>query len=273
MLDRALRKLRDGLISISYPASCHICSRVIESIEDGVACSPCWDDDTVTTLLKCNANTCSKCGAPMYSGTRLSLNTGADSSVGSPLPSSELRYCGSCTTAPFAFARSCGAYGGALEASILFLKRYPHICTRLRRILSETCFRYREGLAADIVMPIPLHRIRERRRGFNQAKIIAKAVSKELGLLLDDRTLVRTKHTEQHRAGMDAIDRQRSVESAFEVLRPRRIEGGSVLLVDDLYTTGSTMISAAAELMRAGASQVNVLTIARVIPRASRLER
>ena len=266
MLDRALRKLRDGFISIAYPTSCHICSRQIESIEDGVACSPCWNDETITRLLKGDSSTCSKCGGPASPGTRLAPSSDADSEPGSSGQCS----CGSCTAAPFTFARSCGAYGGALEASILFLKSNPHICTRLRRLLRETGFRYREELAADVVVPVPLHRLRERGRGFNQAKIIARAVSEELRLPVDDRTLVRAKHTERHRAGMDAIDRQRSVAGAFEVVRPRCIEGASVLLVDDLYTTGSTIMSAAGALMKAGASRISVLTIARVIPAASR---
>ncbi len=267
MLDRALKKLRDGFVSLAYPASCHICSRPVESLEDGVVCSPCWNDETVTTLLDGFA-ICSKCGAPLPSSTRSALSETSDSGPGSEPASYGQRYCGSCTTASFTLARSCGAYRGALEASILFLKTYPHICARLRRIVCRTAFGHRETLAADVVIPVPLHRLRERRRGFNQAKIIARSVSEELRLPLDDRTLVRVRHTERHRAGMDAVERQRSVEGAFEVVRPRRIEGASVLLVDDLYTTGSTIMSAAGALMRAGASRACVLTIARVMPGA-----
>ena len=263
MLDRALKKLRDGLVSIAYPASCQICSRPIESIDDGVVCFPCWNDETVTTLLDRFA-ICAKCGAPLSLNKTSALGKDADSDASEPANGQS--HCGSCTTAPFTLARSCGVYGGALEASILFLKTYPHICARLRRILRHTVLRHREALDAEVVIPVPLHRLRERRRGFNQAKIIARSVSEELGLHLEDRTLVRTRHTDRHRAGMDAIDRRRSVEGAFDVVRPRRIEGAAVLLVDDLYTTGSTMMSAAGALLRAGASRASVLTVARVVP-------
>ena len=269
MLDRALKKLRDGLVSLGYPANCRLCSRPVESIDDGVVCSPCWDDETVTTLLY-RLNICAKCGAPMSASTPSALTKGFDCNHGSEPASYGQRHCGSCTAAPFTLARSCGVYAGALEASILFLKTHPHICARLRRILRQTVCRYREALSAEVVIPVPLHRLRERRRGFNQAAIIARTVSEGLGLLVDDVTLVRTKHTERHRAGMDAIDRWRSVEGAFEVVRPRRIEGVSVLLVDDLYTTGSTLMSAAEVLLRAGACQASVLTIARVMPAGSR---
>ena len=265
MLDRALKRLRDGLVSIAYPASCHICSRPVESIEDGVVCSPCWNDETITKLLDRFA-ICVKCGAALSSSTSPALIKDSGYEAGSERVSYGQCYCGACTAAPFTLARSCGVYGGALEASILFLKTHPHICARLGRILFQTVRRHREALTADVIIPVPLHRLRERIRGFNQAKIIARSVSEEVGLLVDDRTLIRTRHTERHRAGMDAIDRLRSVEGAFEVVRPRRIEGASVLLVDDLYTTGSTLMSAAGALLSAGACRASVLTIARVMP-------
>lgn len=112
-------------------------------------------------------------------------------------------------------------------------------------------------------MPVPLHRSRERQRGFNQAAIIATLISREFGLRLDARSLTRVKPTERHRAGMDLTDRAQSVERAFEVVSPRLVEAASVLLVDDVYTTGSTICAASNCLLEAGASQVTVLTIAR----------
>jgi len=111
---------------------------------------------------------------------------------------------------------------------------------------------------------VPLHRTRERQRGFNQAAIIAKIICREFDLPLDDRALARVKATERHRAGLDAIDRAQSVERAFKTMTPAMIEGLSVLLVDDVYTTGSTVAAATQALIEGGAQQVKVLTIARV---------
>jgi ComF family protein len=179
-------------------------------------------------------------------------------------PSRENRFCGLCASAPFAAARSCGVYSGALEASILFLKVRPHICPRLRQIILRAFFENHGTLISDRIIPLPLHKIRERQRGFNQAAIIARLISKESGLPLDNNLLKRIKATERHRAGMDAQDRNRSVERAFEVVRPASIEGRSALLVDDVYTTGSTISAACSVLISAGARQVSVLTIARV---------
>jgi ComF family protein len=150
-----------------------------------------------------------------------------------------------------------------LEASILFLKLTPHICPRLRQIICNTFSEHRAKLESDIVAPVPLHRLRQRQRGFNQSAIIARMICREFDIPFDDRALVRVKDTERHRAGLDAIDRAQSVERAFKVTTPHLLEGVSVMLVDDVYTTGSTVSAAAHSLIEAGAQKVNVLTIAR----------
>jgi len=169
-----------------------------------------------------------------------------------------------CGALPFTAARACGSYSGALEASILFLKVNPHISPRLRALIQRTFAENRDSIESEIVIPVPLHKRREQRRGFNQAAIIAGLISREFKLVCDDRSLARTRATDPHRAGMDAADRARSVERAFEVVRPRLIEGASVLLVDDVFTTGSTISAATQSLIEAGARQVSVLTVARV---------
>ena len=124
--------------------------------------------------------------------------------------------------------------------------------------------RYRTALESDLVIAAPLHRLRQRERGFNQADLIARVVSRGFEIPLDDGSLVRVRVTERHRAGLDSVDRAESVESAFEVARPRLIEGSSLLLVDDLMTTGSTISAMAKTLLESGARRVAVLTIARV---------
>ena len=253
MAHPALRSIRDGLLGIAYPQQCRICGNSVQSWDDGVACSQCWDDPEVTRIL--TAPICIKCGAPLSFMQRNIPNN--------PTPTPN-RLCGSCSAAPFAAARACGIYSGALEAAILFLKVSPHICPRLRWILLRTFFEHHSALKCDTIVPVPLHRIRERQRGFNQAAIIARIISNESGLPIDDHVLRRIKSTERHRAGMDAQDRNRSVERAFAVARAESIEGRSVLLIDDVYTTGSTISAACSSLIGGGALKVSVLTIARV---------
>ncbi len=253
MLPPALQSIRDGLLGLTYPEDCRVCGGAVESWDDGVACAECWDDPSLTRILI--GSVCAKCGAPV--GTAVAGTESLSATV-------RRRLCGSCPSVPYTAARACGAYAGALEASILFLKIAPHICPRLKAILRNTFSEHQRELRSDLVIPVPLHRLREQQRGFNQAGVIARLISQEFGLPFDDRSLMRVKPTERHRAGMDAKDRSQSVERAFEVARPRLIDGASVLLVDDVYTTGSTICAAAQSLIDAGARQVNVLTIARV---------
>ena len=252
MLQRALRNIRDGLLGLAYPEECRVCGGAVESWDDGVACAQCWDDPALTKILI--GRVCSKCGAPVAPTT---------SNAQSPFPAAG-RLCGMCSSAPFTAARACGVYSGALEASILFLKVTPHICPRLRAIIKRTFSEHHIALRSDVVMPVPLHRLRQKQRGFNQAAIVARLISREFGLRLDDRSVMRIKPTERHRAGMDADDRSQSVERAFEVTRRSFVAGASVLLVDDVYTTGSTISAVSQSLIGAGVQQVNVLTIARV---------
>ena len=244
-----LKKMRDGLMASAYPEQCHVCGRAIQSYDDGVACEDCWFDSAITGML--DAPACDKCGAAL--AARQAALSGL---------------CGMCSAFPFSAARSCGAYSGALEANILFLKSHPHICRRLREMIFRTFQNHRSALESDVVVPVPLHRARERERGFNQATLIAKIIARKFNLRLDDRSLVRARSTERHRVGLDAVDRKKSVERAFTLTRPRLVENLSVLLVDDLFTTGSTLSSASQSLLKAGARRVNALTIARVEDRS-----
>ena len=237
--------MRDGLIASAYPEQCRLCADAVESYDDGVACHNCWLDPAITELIR--GPICLKCGAPLSN------------------ESNALRLCGKCEPLPFSVARACAVYAGAIEASILFLKSQPRICRRLREIITETYSKHSADLAADIVVPVPLYRSRERERGFNQARLVAKLIARKFDLKLDDRSLARVKPTERHRAGFDAIDRSRSVERAFKVTRPDSINNASVLLIDDVFTSGSTISAAASRLVEAGASRVSVMTIARAM--------
>ncbi len=121
---------------------------------------------------------------------------------------------------------------------------------------------------ADLVAPVPLHRLRLLRRRFNQSAMLAQALCRSV----DDRRLsflpdllVRRRHTPSQ-GGLNAAQRQRNVRGAFAV-NPRKaayIQGQRVILVDDVLTTGATVSECAKVLTRAGATAVDVLTLARV---------
>ena len=171
--------------------------------------------------------------------------------------------CGRCDDDAFTVARACGSYEGALRASILELKRQPHLARRLAGLLHEV--QGREPLdTAEVIIPVPLHADRERARGFNQAAVIGRELTRLSRLPLDEHSVVRRLHTELHRAGMDAKARRKSVADAFAVRHRDLIAGKRVLLIDDVFTTGATASACAKTLIDSGAGPVFVLTIARV---------
>jgi ComF family protein len=119
---------------------------------------------------------------------------------------------------------------------------------------------------ADVLMPVPLHRYRLWQRRFNQAAYLAGRIARQSGTLLAVDVLVRTKRTRQQ-VGLTAEERRKNVRRAFSVAPEKRpvVEGKTVLLIDDVRTTGATVAACAQTLKDSGAVQVHVLTFALVL--------
>jgi ComF family protein len=243
-LTRTTRLFYDALLTLSYPQSCAICGCSVEQRRFGVACEKCWN---ATRILNGTEAICWKCGLL--------------SDEVSPIRLDEVR-CGRCEMQSFTATRAIGPYKGALRASVLDLKRQPHVAQQLETLLITAARREPLNLCARII-PVPLHPRRLRSRGFNQASILAQALSRGLRLPLDEVSLVRVSSTEKYRAGLDAKGRRDTVAGAFEVLHPRLIADENILLVDDVFTTGATVSACAEALTAAGARKVFVLTISR----------
>ncbi len=178
-----------------------------------------------------------------------------------PVISHEIR-CRRCDSQSFAAARAVGLYDGALRDSVLELKRTPSLPAHVAALLAAVAMRAPLHTITRIV-PVPLHAKRMRTRGFNQASIIAHALSKSLRLPVDETSLLRVGLSEKHRAGLDAKGRRETVAGVFEVRYPATVKNEEILLVDDVFTTGATVSSCAEVLLAAGARDVFVLTIAR----------
>ena len=115
------------------------------------------------------------------------------------------------------------------------------------------------GLAADLIAPVPLHRGRLAERGYNQSALLARA-SRESGTPLDEKLVVRHKATQQQ-ALLNATERRANVKDAFTCRGEAR--GRTIVLIDDVCTTGSTLEACAAALRAAGAAGVWAFTLAR----------
>ena len=247
LLTRASSLGYDSLLALVYPQSCAVCGASVESRALGIACEECWRQ---TYFFRGTEILCWKCGTPSRGKV--------------PEDKREQVRCRRCDDDAFTAARACGVYEGALRASVLALKREQHIGSRLKQLMVETQKQYPLSEATRIV-PVPLHPEREKARGFNQAALLARELSEATSLPLDEVSLVRTQHSNRHRAGMDWKGRRDTVANAFRVTYPALIAGERVLLIDDVFTTGATVSSCAATLLSAGASEVFVLTLARPV--------
>src|SRR5213080_1515744 len=206
----------DAALALVYPQVCAVCGRSVESRHEGVACARCWKD---SPLFTGDETLCWKCGA-------LSLAKVSEDQR------KNIR-CGRCDDDAFTAARACGLYEGALRASILELKRQPHVARRVAQLMCDV--QQREPLnQADVIIPVPLHHDRERERGFNQASVLARELARLSRLPIDEHSVVRRVHTERHRAGMDAKARRKSVANTFDVRHTDPISGKRILLVDDV---------------------------------------
>lgn len=246
-LTNLVNLVADGLLAVVYPQACAICQGSVEQRQLGIACAACWN---ATRILRGNEVLCWKCGAPSPGVV--------------PAGETETVRCRRCDSDAFNAARAGGAYEGALRASVLALKREPYLAPHVVSLLAATIQRQPLKNATRII-PVPLHPEREKQRGFNQATVIGRVLSLGSGLPLDEVSLIRTLHTERHRAGMDAANRRASVANAFAVRHSRVVAGERILLVDDVFTTGATVSACAAVLNEGGATAVYVLTIARTV--------
>jgi ComF family protein len=117
----------------------------------------------------------------------------------------------------------------------------------------------------DGLVPVPLHPARRRERGFDQAKRLAAVLSEATGIPVRERLLIRTRHT-RPQVDLKPSERRENVRGAFALRHPLPRSGVRVLLVDDVYTTGSTLEECARTLRRGGAGEVYAVTVTRAAP-------
>ena len=160
-----------------------------------------------------------------------------------------------------------GAYEGALR-ELIHLFKYGRIRTLDGRLGDLLVAALPRDERFDAVTPVPLHWVREWRRGFNQAELLARQIARRSGIPLA-RMLRRVRAT-AIQAGLSGTARRRNVGAAFRCRRRAgRLDGKRILLIDDVMTTGATAAACALALKRAGAARVALLTVARVDRRSA----
>jgi ComF family protein len=173
---------------------------------------------------------------------------------------------------PFERASAYGSYDGAIRELIHLLK-YDHVLPAakvLGRMLAEATVDLAPDFISEtpIVVPVPLHESKLRQRGFNQSELMARALVKQkpvgIDLELAPKLLVRRRATDSQ-TGLTRQQRMTNIRGAFSATFPIQISGRNILLVDDVFTTRTTVSECARVLRRAGAKKVWVVTVARVL--------
>lgn len=231
-LQRTWHEILDAL----YPPRCASCALVGH---DG------WCEKCAEQIEFVTQPVCMRCGTPL----------------------SPEEFCASCAVHPLVAeaVRAVAYYRGVVQKAVHRCKygKHPTVAPALANLLIKGWHTTLTAPlhSAEVVIPVPIHRSRERERGFNQSTLIAKSFCDSTGLTLLPDVMERTVYR-RPQVGLNADERRQNVKDAFCVVKPERIAGKSVLLIDDVWTTGSTLNEAAKALFSAGASRVFAYTVA-----------
>lgn len=236
----------NSLIDIIYPKTCLVCktklSKDMPSVDNAV-CAECWKN------IKRNLPPFCHC-----CGRRLKANN------------ITRHICPSCIKRPLHFDRafSVCVYEGVVKELIHKFKyeSKDYLGLTLSRLMTEFIKEYNLPMDfVDVIIPVPLHKIRLREREFNQAQILSNHIASEFNKRVLDSCLLRHRYTKTQ-TELEENQRLLNVKDSFSVAKKGDIKDKNVLLVDDVLTTGATSSEAAFALKNAGANVVFVLTLA-----------
>lgn len=228
-------------INLLYPRRCPVCGEIVFPEKDLIHPS------CISKLSPVKSPSCKKCGKEVIG--------------------EQSEYCFDCSRHPHAF--ECGMallnYNEAAKGSMAAIK-YKNRREYLDFYASALDYRFRKivlRLHADVLVPVPIHSSRRRKRGFNQAEELADRLSKRWNIPVDKRLLVRKKKTAPQRE-LNPAERLKNLREAFTAdLEYGKSVGipETVILIDDIYTTGSTAEACTRALMQAGVKKVYVVVI------------
>lgn len=240
----ALAQCLSAVQDVLFPATCAGCRRHVS--QPGALCAACWPK-----LRFLEKPWCAVMGTPF------------PYDMGEGFLSAEAIAC----PPPFDRVRSAVVYEGLAGRMVQALKYSDR--TDLGPWMARWMLRAGAEFLpdADLILPVPLHRLRFWTRRFNQSAELARPLAKLARIPFEPLGVERVRHT-RRQVGLKPEERQRNVRAAFRVppAMKDKIAGKRVVVVDDVYTTGATVGAVARILKRAGAAEVSVLTFARVLP-------
>ncbi|NWG02041.1 MAG: ComF family protein [Syntrophaceae bacterium] len=232
------------LFQFILPSQCPCCEEFLEEGQGGI-CPKCLSEIHWITPPFCTI-----CGIPFIS------------------EEVENHPCGACITYRnyFTMARALGTYEGILQAAIHRWKYEgkTSLTPFFGEWMAEGLKRYWTPDFFDFLIPVPLHIERLRERGFNQALLLAKEISGRTGIPYRKKMLQKKKSTPPQ-VNLSGAEREQALRGVFQATEEEELLGKSILLVDDVYTTGATVNECSKVLLKGGAKRVDVLTLAHAV--------
>jgi ComF family protein len=242
MIGKWGRDLVHGIVEMLFPSICWVCEKRLAEEEESF-CHTCK-----LALLQDGDRTCPRCAS--------SVGEFAEIAQGCP----------ECMSQRFAFdgAIRLGRYEGILRDAILKMKSATGegLAESLGSLYAEQFQEQIRQIQAQLIVPIPLHWRKRWQRGYNQCESLGEGIARKMRISLDTRVLRRVRSTAPQ-SELSPTARQMNVKDAFAIGRKIDLKGKTILLVDDVLTTGSTVNEAAKKLKDAGASRVVVLVASR----------
>ncbi|MCQ2548826.1 MAG: ComF family protein [Lachnospiraceae bacterium] len=223
------------VLDILYPRRCAICDGVLPFGEKGC------HKTCKQTIQYIGATVCCKCGKPVKE---------------------EEEYCQDCKMRPHAFDQARALYPYRYVRLSIYRYKYggrKEYGAFFGREMAEYFENYIKRIHPDALIPVPLHRKRKRKRGFNQAEILAEEIGKILQIPVWKKTVFRVKNTKPMK-NVEGNARQNNLKKAFKI-RGNDVKLKTIILIDDIYTTGATVDTIAALLKTAGAEKIFVLAL------------
>jgi ComF family protein len=250
-------------LDLVFPPFCPVCRDRLGAGRRDPLCGGCWQQ-----IPRIDPPLCQICGLPLPGALGAALEGGFMPAPAPPGPVAVGPRCGACRSRPpeYAYARAAAPFGEVLREALHAFKFAGKraVALPLGDLLAEAGAAWPPARGADLLVPVPLHRDRQRQRGFNQAALLTERLGRLWGVAVAPHALERTAPT-LAQTGLGGEERRRNVRGAFAVPRPATVRGRRVLLVDDVLTTGATADACAGALRRAGAAEVGVLTVARAV--------
>jgi ComF family protein len=242
-----MHRFLEPFFQFFLPPQCPCCERFLEEGRKGV-CPDCFSE-----IRWIEPPFCSICGTPFSSGA------------------GESHPCSDCLTKKryFEMARALGFYVGPLQKMIHRWKYRgkTSLTSSLGEWMATGLLHFWDPPLFDLLIPVPLHIHRNRERGFNQVLLLVQELSRKTGIPYRKR-LLQKKQVTPPQVNLSGAEREKAVRNAFQVVGNENLEGKSILLVDDVYTTGATVNECSRVLIARGAERVDVLTLAHAVKRS-----